>query len=119
MIATTLCLSCSSGATDVPEETPGRTEFIGAYIDLRLAAMSAETTDIGDDLRDSLLAVYDVTEQDLIDFVDMHGEEVEFMRDLWGEIETILTARLEQQAEDEENDENDGVDEIDDGDAGV
>ena len=116
IVALTLCWSCSSGATDVPEDTPGRAPFIGAYVDLRIAAMSAETTDFGDEVRDSLLAVHDVTEQDLIDFVDLHGENVEFMRDLWTEIETILTERLEQEAGDEEFD---GAEEIGDGNAGV
>ncbi len=117
MVAITLCSSCSSGATDVPEDTPGRAEFIGAYIDLRTAAMSAQTTDIGDELRDSILAVYDVTEQDLLDFVDMHGEDVGFMRDLWTEIETLLTERLEQQAQDEQQDEDEERDEENEADA--
>ena len=44
-----------------------------------------------------------VTEQDLLDFIDTHGEDVEFMRDLWTELETLLTERLEQNARDEEN----------------
>ena len=40
MVAMTLLSSCSGGTTDVPEDTEGREAFIGAYLDLRIAAMS-------------------------------------------------------------------------------
>ena len=87
-----------------------------------------QTAALVDAARDSILAKYDVTDQDLLDFVDSHGADVEFMRDLWSEIETRLSERLEQNARDDEidgNDESDsangnnGAEEIQDGDAGI
>jgi len=119
IVALTLCWSCSGGATDVPEVTPGRAEFIGAYMDLRTAALSSGSPDLGDEVRDSILAVYDVTAQDLLDFVETHGEDVEFMRDLWTEIEARMTERLEQHARDEEDEGTDAADRSQGGDAGV
>ena len=119
MVAITLCSSCSGDTTDVPEDTAGREAFIGAYLDLRTAALSSGSTDLGDEVRDSILSVYSVTDQDLLDFIDMHGEDVEFMRDLWTEIEVRLTERLEQNARDEENEGTDGPEEIQGGDAGI
>ncbi len=125
IVALTLCWSCSGGATDVPEVTPGRAEFIGAYTDLRTAALSSGSTELGDEVRDSILAIYDVTAQDLMDFIETHGEDVEFMRDLWTEIEALMTERLEENARDEENEGTDGTDgtdaadRIEGGDAGV
>ena len=122
VVALTLCWSCGGGATDVPEETPGRPEFIGAYLDLRTAALISGSTDLGNEVRDSILAVYDVTDQDLLDFIETHGEDVEFMRDLWTEIEGRVTERLEQNALDEENEgteEDAETEEIQDGDAGI
>ena len=104
MVAVTVCWSCGGGATDVPEDAAGREAFIGAYLDLRTAALSSGTTDLGDEVRDSILATYNVTGQDLLAFVDAHGEDVEFMRDLWSELEVRLTERLEQTAGDEEDD---------------
>ena len=92
---------------------------MGAYVDLRMAAPSSETTGLGDEARDSILAAYDVTEQDLLDFIDTHGSDVEFMRDLWTELEARLTERLEQNARDEEAEGTDEAEEIDVGDAGV
>ena len=121
-MALTLCGSCGGGATDVPEDTPGREEFIGAYLDLRTAALGLGTTDLGDEGRDSILSGYGVTAQDLLDFIDTHGQDVEFMRDLWTEIEGQLSELLEQNARDAENDgaeENVGTEEIQGGDAGV
>lgn len=123
VVTITLCWSCAGGATDLPEDTPGREEFIGAYLDLRTAALSLESIELTDAVRDSILAVNDVTEQDLLDFVETHGEDIAFMRDLWTEIETLLTERLEHQAEEEEQEEenegSDGTEEIDGGNAGV
>ena len=73
-----------------------RDAFIGAYVDLRARALTAGTTEIEGDIRDSILAVYGVTGEELLEFIDIHGEDVEFMGDLWGEIEGLLTERLEQ-----------------------
>ena len=119
MVSTTLCWSCGSGATDVPEDTAGRDAFIGAYLDLRTAALESGTADFGDEARDSILAVHDVTGQDLLDFIDIHGEDVEFMNDLWAELEVRMSERMEQNTPDEENEGADGAEEIEDGDAGV
>ena len=68
-----------------------------------MAALTSGSADLTDEVRDSVLAISNVTEQDLLDFIDTHGEDVEFMRDLWTELETLLTERLEQNARDEEN----------------
>ncbi len=125
IVAMTLCWSCSGGATDAPVETAGREAFIGAYLDLRIVALSLGSTVFGDQVRDSVLTLHGVTEQDLRDFIDTYGEDVEFMRDLWIEVEARLTERLEEdaraEADDETADENrDGDGSGDgDGDAGV
>ena len=103
MVATNLSWSCGGGATDVPEDTAARDAFVGVYLDLRTAILSSGTTDLKDEVRDSILSAYDVTGQDLLDFIDTHGEDVEFMHDLWTELEARITDRLEQNARDEEN----------------
>jgi hypothetical protein len=95
IVVTGLCWSCSGSTTDLPEDTAGRETFIGAYVDLRIEALGLGSNFIGDELRDSVLTVYDVTEQDLRDFVDLHGEDVQFMNDLWSEIDARLSERIE------------------------
>ena len=103
VIALTVCWSCSGDATDVPEDTVAREVFIGAYLDLRVAALSSGMTEIQSDVRDSILAVYGVTGEELLEFVDTYGENVEFMHDLWTEIDGQLSERLEQDARDAES----------------
>jgi len=89
------------------EDTAEREEFIGAYVDLRTAAVNVGSTDIGDDVRDSILTGYGVSEQDLVNYVETHGEDVEFMSELWTEVEARLVARLERAFLDDDGD--DGV----------
>ena len=103
VIALTVCWSCSGDATDVTEDTVAREVFIGAYLNLRIAALRSGTTEIEGDVRDSILAVYGVTGEELLEFVDTYGENVEFMRDLWTEIDGQLSERLEQDARDAES----------------
>ena len=103
LIALTVCWSCSGDATDVLEDTVAREVFIGAYVDLRVAALSQGTTEIQGDARDSILVAHGVTGEELTQFVDTYGENVEFMRDLWAEIEGQLSERLEENARDEES----------------
>ena len=119
VLALTLCGSCRGGTTDVPEDTAEREAFIGAYLDLRTEALSTGSTELGNEVRDSILVVHDVTDQDLLDFIDMHGEDIEFMRDLWTEVEARLTQHLEQIVRDEADEGTDGTDRIEGADAGV
>jgi hypothetical protein len=109
VVAVTLFWSCGGGATDVADETAGREAFIGAYLALRSEAMSSGSSEIEDRVRDSILTVYDVTAQELLDFIHTHGEDVEFMRDLWTEIETRMVELLEQDARDRENEEDEEI----------
>ena len=101
VIALIVCWSCTADAVDVADNTEGREVFMGAYVDLRVAALSSGTTVLGS-VRDSILAVYGVTGEELLEFVDIHGEDVEFMRDLWAEIEGRLLEQLEQNVQEEE-----------------
>ena len=101
VIASIVCWSCSGNTTDVAADTDGREVFMGTYVDLRLATLSSGTTLLGS-VRDSILAVYGVTGEELLEFVDTHGEDVEFMRDLWAEIEGRLLEQLEQNAQEED-----------------
>ena len=87
------------------EDTVGREAFISVYVDLRAAALTLRPTETGLDVRDSILAAHGVTGEDLLEFVDTHGERVEFMSGIWSEVEGLLTERLEQNILDEENEE--------------
>ena len=96
IVALTVCWSCTDDATVVLEATAEREAFIETYVELRARALASGTTEIEAEARDSILAVYGVTGEELVEFIDIHGEDVQFMGDLWGEVEGLLTERLEQ-----------------------
>jgi hypothetical protein len=72
--------------------TIDREIFIETYVDLRVAALGSETGTLGDDARAEVLARHGVTAEDLLYFADVHGRDVELMRDVWNEVEVRLDA---------------------------
>ncbi len=68
--------------TVMPRET-----FIEAYVELRVAALHSADAVLTDSARAEILAGHGVSEDQLIDFVTVRGPELDFMRDLWNEIE--------------------------------
>jgi hypothetical protein len=90
-----LAWGCQFVNTESSVEVQERERFINAYVDLRVSSLRMQTSEIGEAARDSLLAVYDMTEDDLVDFVEEHGADVAFMRDVWNDIETRIATRRE------------------------
>jgi hypothetical protein len=90
-----LIWGCQFVNTESSVEVQERERFINAYVDWRVSSLRMQTSEIGEAARDSLLAVYDMTEDDLVDFVEEHGADVAFMRDVWNDIETRIATRRE------------------------
>ena len=67
-----------------------RDVFIQAYVELRTAALNTDSQRVADADRDSILTSLNLTAVDLIDFAAAWGSDVEFMRDLWNEVEARL-----------------------------
>ena len=84
----------SEGEASVDRET-----FITVYVDLRLAALAWESARVPEAERDRILAEHGVTEDDLREFIEVHGRNVPFMTDVWHEIDARLTEELEAEAE--------------------
>lgn len=76
-----------------PETIEG-SAFVAAYVDLRLTAMETAGA-AGEVRRQAVLAEHGVTEEDLLEFVEVHGRDGAFMRDVWERAQTALdSARL-------------------------
>jgi hypothetical protein len=88
-----LALACGGGASE-PADGGGldRETFITAYVDLRSAAIRGEGTWLNDADRTSILSRHGVTEDQLLAFAELHGQDVEFMRAVWDEVEARLDA---------------------------
>lgn len=72
--------------------TIDRETFVSAYVDLRTEALFNDSSRITDEERTQVLQQYGVTEDDLLAFADVHGRDVEYMRNVWDEIEERLDA---------------------------
>lgn len=85
---TAMTTACGSG-NDLPE-TITREVFIDTYVDLRMTALNSQDQRVDSAGREQILAEHGVTADDLTLFADVHGAELEFMRDVWNDIEVRL-----------------------------
>lgn len=95
---TALSVACSPGDDSAPEGLIDRAAFIDAYVDLRISALGEESGEISDAGRAAVLQRHSLREDDLLDFAEGHGRDLDFMRDVWNEIEQRLD--VERPAED-------------------
>lgn len=87
VLVTPLAVACG----DQAESTlVSRARFVDAYVDLRVTALRREDETLTDSARAAVLARHDVTEDQLLEFATAHGGDLEFMRDLWNEVEARL-----------------------------
>jgi hypothetical protein len=68
-------------------ETIDREVFIDTYVDLRTAALDTDSAKVAETDRAEILARHGVTEEDLLAFAEVHATELEFMRDVWNDVE--------------------------------
>lgn len=76
-------LACSGPA----EETIDRQVFIDSWVELRIAALDTDSQRVATADRDSILERHGVTAEDLTRFADVHATDLDFMRDVWNDIE--------------------------------
>ena len=79
---------CGSG--DEFEGTITREAFIETYVDLRMSALDSEDQRVDSVARAEILGAHGVTADDLTHFADIHGSRLEFMRDVWADVEVRL-----------------------------
>lgn len=84
LVTATVLAGCGSSEPEglIAEET-----FIETYVELRIAALDADSARIADSDREAILAARGVTEEDLLEFVRVHAADLDYMRDVWNEVE--------------------------------
>ena len=75
--------ACSGGAVD----TIDREVFITTYVDLRMAALETDSARISQEARDEILQRNGVTADDLTTFAELHADDLDYMREVWNEVE--------------------------------
>ncbi len=90
LLAVTLGVAACRGGSHSEAGALDREVFIATYVDLRAAAIRAEGMVLSDAERAEVLARHGVTEEQLVDFARLHGQDVEFMRTVWDEVEARM-----------------------------
>ena len=92
VVASAVFILLPSAACDpgTDESLVPRADFVDAYVDLRVSALRREDRTLTDSARAAVLARHGVTEDQLLEFASAHGGDLEFMRDLWNEVEARL-----------------------------
>ena len=84
-------LLVAAGCEEEGPETISREVFVETYIALRVAELTERGDDgISAEARERVLAEKGVTEEELLTFADVHGPDVNFMEQLWDDVETRL-----------------------------
>ncbi len=56
-------------------------------MELRISALRTDSSRIATADREAILDRLGITEDDLLQFVDVHASDLEYMRDVWNEVE--------------------------------
>ena len=94
--AALILLALAAAACEGPPpggEPIAREVFIETYVELRLAALESEDFAVPPAEREEILARHGVDQEALLHFADVHGRDVDFMNEVWAEVERLLEQR--------------------------
>ncbi len=78
------------GEAVVPSDVMERETFIATYVDLRRATTGSPDFRLSDDERAQILAQHGTDAESLVRFADAHGRDLEYMNEVWTEVESRL-----------------------------
>lgn len=87
LVALSAVTACGGSA---PEDTIERETFIQAYVDLRVAALDTDSSRLADADRERVLSAHGISADDLLDFARVHAADLDYMREVWNEVELRL-----------------------------
>lgn len=76
--------------SDPSDQAMDREVFVQTYVDLRVAALDTDSQRLADPDREAVLRRHGVTADDLTRFVETHASNLDYMRDVWNDIELRL-----------------------------
>lgn len=94
-----LAAACGGDAQGpVPAGVIDREVFIETYVDLRVAAVTSDAFRVSADERAEILARHGVDGEGLIQFADAHGRDLDYMNEVWAEVEVRIQDRTGSEA---------------------
>ena len=85
--------ACGGGDPAVPTDVIDRETFIATYVELREAAIATPDFRAPAQVRDEILARHGVDAESLIRFAEAHGADLDYMNQVWTEVETRIQGR--------------------------
>ena len=86
--------ACSDDPPSAVLDAIDRETFIEVYVDLRHVALRKVSGTVNSTERDSVLALHEVSEEDLRLFLEVYHTEADYMRDLWNDVEARISLML-------------------------
>ena len=77
----------------VPAGVIDRETFIETYVDLRVAAVTSTEFRVTAEQRADILARHGVDSEGLLRFADAHGGDLDYMNEVWAEVEAGIQDR--------------------------
>ena len=112
MTVLTVVAALGACGSSTPDGVIDRETFIDAYVELRVAALDTDSQRVAAADREAILQRLGVTEDELLRFAEVHGGELDYMREVWNEVELRLDRPSEpapvENGEDPEEAENEG-----------
>ena len=86
-----LAAALAAAGCEAPDtDAISRERFVETYVALRVAELRSPEAVIPDGERERVLAEQEVTEDDLVGFAEVNGDDVDFMQEVWAEVEMKL-----------------------------
>jgi hypothetical protein len=82
------------------DEAVSRETFVQAYYQLRVVGLKSPGMEISLEARDSILNDLELTDVDLLTFVDVWGSDGEVMQGIWQEVDSLMREDRRSRAED-------------------
>ncbi len=96
LAATVLASLVFGGCGRQAESTPiSREAFLDAYVALRTAELSSTAAVIAEETRDSILTAMGIDHEDMLAFVEVHGDDVGFMETVWSEAQNRMVELIQ------------------------
>ncbi|HSM06785.1 MAG TPA: hypothetical protein VK858_19320 [Longimicrobiales bacterium] len=76
-------------------ETLDRETFVAVMVELRKAALAESDATLRPSEREQILGGHGVTEEDLLTFAEVHGQDPTYMAEVWRDIETRLNVPID------------------------
>lgn len=94
-----LSVACGGDAQGpVPADVIDRETFIETYVDLRVAAVTSTEFRVSAEQRAEILARHGVDSESLLRFADAHGRDLDYMNEVWAEVEAGIQDRTGSEA---------------------